>query len=314
MAEAAASGRMHHAWLIAGPKGIGKATLAYRFARQLLGDAKLDPDHPVARRIAAGAHADLFTLQRTVNPTSKKLRSEIVVDDVRAAGEFLRLTPAEGGWRVVVVDRAEDLNRNAANALLKLLEEPPSRAVLLLACSSAGRLPPTIRSRCRRLILRPLPDATMVKLLARMLPDLSEDERLRLTTLAEGSPGRAVALADQAGIALAALVDEVMAELPDLRPERAHEVADRLGRTDQAFSTFMDLLRAALGAAVREAAKGRADPEQARIAALCPLAVWGDVWHALTRLQGDTEAFALDKREAILQSLALLTEPVPSVS
>ncbi|HEY5301284.1 MAG TPA: DNA polymerase III subunit delta', partial [Acetobacteraceae bacterium] len=285
--------RMHHAWMITGPEGVGKATLAFRFARRLLAGASaggtlaLDPAHPVARRIAAGGHADLFTLRRTIGADGKKLRNEIGVDDVRAVSAFLRLTPAEGGWRVVIVDRADELNRNAANALLKILEEPPPRALLLLVCASPGRLPITLRSRCRRLALRPLSDADMARLLALDLPEVAEDERARLIALAEGSPGRALLLRDAHGLALAGLVDQVLAALPDL-PGAGWEVADRLGRADGGFSTFMDLLRAAIAAAVRAAARGQADPEQARLAGLHPLDAWADVWHALTRLQDET--------------------------
>ena len=117
--EAIRAGRVHHAWLITGPEGIGKATLAYRFARHLLAPPGTDPDapdSPVFRRVAAATHADLLTVERAWDDKRKRLRAEIVVDDVRAVADFLRLTPAEGGWRVVVVDGAEHLNRNAANA------------------------------------------------------------------------------------------------------------------------------------------------------------------------------------------------------
>ena len=306
--------RMHHAWMITGPEGVGKATLAFRFARRLLVGASagdtlaLDPAHPVARRVAAGAHADLFTLQRTVGSDNKRLRNEIGVDDVRAVSAFLRLTPAEGGWRVVVVDRADELNRNAANALLKILEEPPARALLLLVCASPGRLPITLRSRCRRLALRPLADADMARLLAAYLPDLAEEERTRLAALAEGSPGRALLLRDAQGLALAGLVDQVLAALPEV-PNAGWDVADRLGRADGGFSTFMDLLRAGIAAAVRAAARGQADPEQARLAALHPLDAWAELWQALTHLQDETERFALDRRQAVLSGLRLLREP-----
>lgn len=305
-------GRMHHAWLIIGPEGVGKATLAFRFARRLLAGPsetlELPPEHPIFRRVAAGAHADLFTLRRTVGSDGKKLRAEIGVDDVRAANAFLRLTPAEGGWRVVIVDRADELNRNAANALLKILEEPPARALLLLVAASPGRLPVTLRSRCRRLPLHPLSEEDMGRLLAAYLPKMPEKERARLAALAEGSPGRALLLRDAEGVALAELVDEVLAGLPDL-PDGGWGVADRLGRGEAAFSTFMDLLRAAIAAAVRAAARGRADPDQARLAALHPLDAWAGVWHALTELQHETERFALDRRQAVLSSLRLLREP-----
>ncbi|HEX5326438.1 MAG TPA: DNA polymerase III subunit delta' [Acetobacteraceae bacterium] len=317
--DALRSGRMHHAWLITGPEGVGKATLAYCFARRLLAGIgageglALDPSHPVFRRVSAGSHADLHTLECTINPQTKRLRSEIAIDDVRAAADFLRRTPAEGGWRVVVVDRADELNRNAANGLLKLLEEPPPRAILLLVCAAPGRLPGTVRSRCRRLRLAALSDPVMDELLAGYLPDLPADARGRLITLADGSPGRALLLAQEDAIALSALVDELLSELPDLAPMRGHAIADKLGRGDGGFTTFMDLLRAALADAVRAAARGHADPEQARLVALRPLDAWGDVWHALTRLQDDTERFALDKRHAILSGVALLTAPAQSV-
>jgi DNA polymerase III subunit delta' len=316
LVEALRGGRMHHAWLITGSEGVGKATLAYRFARRLLAGVPdddslaLDPNHPVFRRVKAGSHADLLTVERGFDEKRKRLRTVIAAEDVRRITGFMSLTPAEGGWRVAIVDGAEEMNAASANALLKILEEPPPRAVLLLVCSAPGRLLPTIRSRCRRLRLSALPDAAMDTLLARYLPDLNADERGRLITLAEGSPGRALTLAEEEGLALAALVNEVLAALPDLPSTAGHDVADKLGRGDTAFSTFMDLLRSALASAVREAARGRADPEQARLATLRPLDDWGDVWQALTRLQHETEWFALDRRQAILSALALLTEPV----
>ena len=312
LAEAMRSGRMHHAWLLTGPQGVGKATLAFRFARRLFAGAPagaslaVDERDKIFRRVAAGSHADLLTVEREWDAKKKKLRGEIVVDDVRRIAEFLHLTPAEGGWRVVVLDGAEDLNRSAANALLKVLEEPPPRAVLLLVCSAAGRLLPTIRSRCRRLRLPALGEEAMSELLARYLPETAEEERGRLATMAEGSIGRALALAEGGGVAVADLVGEVLDALPDVSAARAHEVADVLGRDEEAFSTFMELLRAGVAASVREVARGRADPDQARLVGTRPLAAWVDVWHALSHLQYETEAFHLDKRQAILAGCALL--------
>ncbi len=317
LAEAMRSARMHHAWLITGPEGIGKATLAFRFARRLFAGAPegaslaLDEGSPVFRRVAAGAHADLRTLAAAWDEKRRRQRTEIVIEDVRKVIDFLRLTPAEGGWRVVMVDGAEALNRNAANALLKVLEEPPARAILLLTCAAPGRLPSTIRSRCRRLRLAALADPAMEALLARYLPDLDPDARARLVTLAEGSPGRALLLAAEEGLALSELVDQVLAALPALPVSRAHAVADALVRSDGGFSTFMDLLRAAISAALRDVLRGRADPEQERLVSMLSLEAWGETWHALTRLQDETERFSLDKRQAIVAGLGLLRPPGP---
>jgi DNA polymerase III subunit delta' len=310
--EALRGGRMHHAWLMTGSEGIGKATLAFRFARCLLAGPPfsdhlaLDPSHPVFRRVAAGTHADLLTVERAWDEKRRRARSEIVVDDVRAVADFLRLTPAEGGWRVVVVDGAESLNRNAANALLKILEEPPERAALLLVCAAPGRLLPTIRSRCRLLRLSALAEEPMRELLGAYLPEFSETDHARLAALVEGSPGRALTLAAEEGLKIAALVDEVIRGLPEFPLARAYDIADTLGRSEVGFSTFMDLLRAAISRALRAAARGHRETEDQRLAGLRPLDDWGDVWHALTRLQDETEHFNLDKRQAIVSGIALL--------
>jgi len=310
------STRMHHAWLITGPEGIGKATLAYRFARRLLAgrpteaSLALDPNHPTFRRVGAGAHADLLVIERTISPTTKRMRTQIAIEDVRRVGPFLSLTPAEGGWRVVIIDGAEDLNTASGNALLKTLEEPPSRAIILLTCAAPGRLPATIRSRCRRLRLDALDDDTMRALLALYLPDLPSDDRDRLVTLAEGSIGRALAMAEDEGLKIAALVDQVLAAIPDLPPTKAYDIADALGRSDTGFATFMDLLTAGIAAAVRETARGRADPDQERLASLRPLPEWADIWQSLSHLRDETERFALEKRQALVAGLGMLTQPV----
>jgi DNA polymerase-3 subunit delta' len=311
--EAFRTGRMHHAWLITGPEGVGKATFAYRFARRLLAgrpageSLALDPADPVFRRVAAGSHADLLTVERMLNEKTKRMKTQIAVEDVRKINGFMSLTPAEGGWRVVVVDGAEDMNQASANALLKILEEPPPRAILLLVCASPGRLLPTIRSRCRRLRLTPLADETMGVLLGQYLPGLDADERGRLITLAEGSPGRAIMLAEDEGLKIAMLVDKLLADLPGVPVSRGYEIADVLGRSETGFSTFMDLVRAGVAAAVRESVRGRADPEQERLVGLRPLGAWGELWQGLTKLQDETERFALDKRQAIVAGIGMLS-------
>lgn len=312
LAEAMRSGRMHHAWLIAGPEGIGKATLAYRFARRLLAggtpgnDLALPENHPTFRRVAAASHADLLTVEREWDEKRKRMRAGIVVETARRIPPFMQLTPAEGGWRVVVIDGAEQLNNSSANALLKILEEPPPRAVLLLVCSAVGAMLPTIRSRCRRLDLSPLPENTVATLLRRYAPELPEADAERIAMLADGSIGRALDLAGRGAIGYAALVDEVLANVGALDVARAHAVADALGKDEDAFATFMELLAAGIAAAVREAARGRADPDQARLIGDRPLSAWVDLWHALRRLQDETEGAYLDKRQAVVSGLRML--------
>ncbi len=261
--HAAISGRLHHGWLLAGPPGIGKATLAFRFARWLLAGGQRRRISPcrkarrVFRRVAAATHPDLFTVERRINAKTEKLQSEIVIATIQEASAFMRLTPAEGGWRVVVIDGAEDMNPNAANALLKLLEEPPPRAILLLATAAPGRLLPTIRSRCRMLPMAPLPEADDARPAGRTTRrSWSCAARERLVELAEGSIGTALTLAAEDGIALAELVDEALdGPVP---PARAQAIADTVARTvDGAdkFETFFSLLRARLAARTRAAAR-----------------------------------------------------------
>jgi len=315
LVEAALSGRLHHAWLMAGPAGIGKETLAWRFARWLLAGMPeapkgkpplyLDPAHPVFRRVAAESHADLLTIDSDTLRGERK-RNDINVDAARLIPGFMNKTAAEGGWRVVVVDGVETMNLQAQNAILKVLEEPPARAILLLVSSAPARLLPTIRSRCRRLDLFPLGDAEMQALLARLLPDAPAADRAKLAEMAEGSPGRAMQLAEGDGLELQALVEDCLANLKRPDPTRFHAVADRClaDRGGDAFVTFMALLRGRIAGALRQAARGEAAP--AWIAAH-PLAAWPALWDRLGRLVDETERLNMDRKQAVLTGLSWLS-------
>lgn len=313
---AARAGRLHHAWLLAGPPGIGKATLAYRFARWLLAGLPpgaaghpplhVPPGHPAFRRVAAGAHADMITLEPNRGDRGRK--ELLRVEDAREANRFLAHTAAEGGWRVVLIDEADRADSAAfQNILLKTLEEPPPRTVLLLVTAQPDRLLPTIRSRCRRLDLFPLDAAGMQALLAGALPDMPAAERAALAGIAEGSPGQALALAEGEGLAMQAEVDRALAVLPAMDGRVLHAIAEAVagrGRELDAFVTFMALLRRALTGAVRSAARGAGDVPG--WVAARPLADWAAIWDRLGRLAEETERLNLDRRQAVLTGLAWL--------
>src|SRR5438045_385921 len=214
-------------------RAIAKASIAPCWRPSQSGSAlAISPESGVCRRVAAGGHADLLTVERAYDPRRRRLRGEIVVGDTREVATFLRLTPAEGGWRVVVVDGADEMNRNAANALLKILEEPPRRALLLLVAHSPGKLLPTIRSRCRRFPLAPLPPTIVRELLHRHRPELDAETAATVTTLAEGSIGRALDLAAAEGVALYRAALALLSRDAGVDPAAWHPFADRLARPE----------------------------------------------------------------------------------
>ena len=275
-------------------------------------DAKgltIDPESGTFRRVASGGHADLLTVERAYDPRRRRLRSEIVVENTREIGAFLRLTPAEGGWRVVIVDGADEMNRNAANALLKILEEPPRRALLLLVAHSPGRLLPTIRSRCRRFPLAPLASDIVGALLARYRPDLPEEEALALTALAGGSIGRALDLAAAGGVELYESVLALLARDQGLDPAALHAFADRLarGESEEAYRAVEELVAQLLARVAGAAARGTAGAELARESPVlqrlgnrAPAARWAELRDEIGRLFARTDALNLDKKQTIL--------------
>ncbi|WP_205481692.1 DNA polymerase III subunit delta' [Sphingomonas arenae] len=214
---ARASGALHHAWLLAGPRGVGKALFADMASLRLLAEAAGPPveapgietpdDHPIARLIAAGSHPDFRRLERETNDKGDLKRS-IAIRQVRELGGLFSVAPSMSPWRAVVIDSIDDLEGPAANALLKMLEEPPANCIFFLVSHAPGRLLPTIRSRCRRLDLGPLDDAAMTSALQEALPDATESDRIRLASLAGGSVGKALAYAE---LDLAPLENEAMA-------------------------------------------------------------------------------------------------------
>ncbi|TAL02631.1 MAG: DNA polymerase III subunit delta' [Rhodospirillaceae bacterium] len=328
-------GRLAHAWLIGGARGIGKATLAYRMARYALtqrdGAKELDMfgapppvpnlsmsgEDPVFRRVAALGHGDFRAIERGWSDAKQtKRRASILVEDVREIGGFLSMTPSEGGWRVVIIDAADEMNSNAANAVLKVLEEPPRRALLFLIAHNPDRLLPTIRSRCRRVDLRPLTDAQVAALLNRYQPSLAPADVSALAQLADGSIGRALELAEEGGVELFRELMSLMGDLPRLNITRLHALADKAAR-GEAFRTLADLLswwlarmvalgeRDALGSVAEIADGERALVSRLRAAA--PAGAWAETWTAINQLTARTDGLNLDRKRSLM-SMAMRIE------
>jgi DNA polymerase-3 subunit delta' len=311
------AGRLPHAILLSGPRGIGKATLAFRLARFLLAAPSgekglaIDPESGVFRRVASGGHADLLTVERTYDPRRRRLRSDIVVEDTRAIAGFFRLTAAEEGWRVVIIDGAEEMNRNAANALLKILEEPPRRGLLLLVSHSPGRLLPTIRSRCRHFPLAALAPPLVLQLLGQHRPELTRSDAEALARLAEGSIGRAIELADTGGLALYQSLLGILAQAPRIEVAELYAFADKLARPDaeEAYRASQELLSQFLARMIARTVAGPSGPDELigkegevmeHLAACADPVRWADLRDRIGRDFANTDQLNLDRKQAIL--------------
>lgn len=328
--DAWTSGRVHHAWLITGKRGIGKATLAYRIARFVLAGGgesglfggpdtlALPEDHPVFHRIAHGAHGDLRVIERQWDDKRKKLRGEIVVGDARDVGGFLSMTSAEGGWRVVLIDAVDEMNRNAANAVLKVLEEPPKNSLLLLLAHNPARLLPTIRSRCRRLALRPLGDDTVADLVRRYRPETAAEDAIGLARLGEGSVGRALELAGEGGLQHYHGLIALLRGLPRLDVPDLHDFTDKAARSDDAFRTTSELLLWWLARTISAGGHGGAPVEVVpgenglfrTVLAAAPLDRWVEVWEKISRLLERADAVNLDKKHVLLNAFLAIERTV----
>jgi len=296
-------GRLHHAWLLTGPEGVGKATFAYRAARRLLG-ARLepafgllgaDPNDAVFRQVAGRAHPDLLTVER--NGPDGKPRRSIPVEDARELPEFFAKSPGRAAYRVAIIDSADELTPNAANAVLKTLEEPPVRGVLFLISHRPGALLPTIRSRCRRLAFAPPPTEAA----AAWLTDaagVTPEAALALLKIARGAPGRAWRLAESHALEIDIVARRLVERLPAVDHAEALGLADGFRGPEGAERFALALDR--IGAALHERAAAAAIDGRGTLGA------WAEAWSMVGDLAGETDAINLDRADALFTALGRL--------
>jgi DNA polymerase-3 subunit delta' len=311
--EAFQNDRLHHAWLIGGLRGIGKATLAYRFARFLLANPPgtgegaislaIGPNHPVSRQVAALSHPNLVALRRLHAPDKKAASTTIPVDAVRRAMSLFESTAADGGYRICIVDSAEDLTGSSANALLKLIEEPPSRSLFLIVAHAPQSVLATVRSRCRRLILKPLSNDDVRKALhslGTMEPDSNGEAFERAVSLAEGSVARAIEMLDPERVAVVAEVTSVLAGFERLDWKRVLALAEKLARrdSDELYAIALDTVVCWASDQIHS----RASEGPSRLAGLA------EVCEKISRAALDADAYNLDRRPVIISMMGDLAE------
>jgi DNA polymerase-3 subunit delta' len=304
--DAMARGRLHHAWLLTGPEGVGKAAFAYRAARRLFGarpDPRLgllgsSPEDPVSRQIASRSHPDLMVLER--QGEDGKARKFIPVDDARKLPEFFSKAPASAPYRVAIIDAVDDMNINAANALLKTLEEPPSRGVLFLVSHAPGGLIATIRSRCRRLAF-PAWSEERVQAFVQARTGTPADKALTLAHMARGAPGRAVAMAEEGALDAQAVAREILRQLPATDDAALLAVADsfRGAEGQKRFEMLFDRLQDEVMVMAAKAAEAGTSAMVDR---------WARAWETLQALPRDVEAVNLDRADAFFTAIGRLRQ------
>ncbi|WP_421791597.1 DNA polymerase III subunit delta' [Hyphobacterium sp.] len=290
--QARQSQRMHHAWMITGPKGVGKASLAYKAAVSLLGETR--GLEAAARKVRAKSHPNLLTINRPWDEKRKRWRAEITIDEVRRVPDFFSRSAGEPGWRIAIIDSMDEFNRNAANGLLKTLEEPPERGLLFLVTHSPGRLLPTIRSRCRHLELRaPEVEETADWLVRRQGIDSGKANSVSM--LAKGAPGRALAFLHSGALDLEQDVRNLLDRLPNWDQKSSRRLAARVsarGAEGLRPQFFASLSRNAARLAKERAIEG------------LPPDAWLTARLEIEKLAGETQGLYLDTKQAALSALA----------
>lgn len=327
-------GTLPHALIFAGPMGIGKATMAFRFARFLLkhgsadtdqgglfGDAPPAPenmaipvDDPVFRKVASGGHPDLRYMERPVNDKTGEKKTVLDVDTIRTIPPFLRMKSSDGGWRIVIVDEADLMNKNAQNAILKILEEPPPQSMLILICDRLGAMIPTIRSRCRTIHFSPLNENAMSVLIKRAAPNATSGETALLALLSDGSMGRALTLHEEGGANTLGIILGFLENWPTWDWAKIHPMAENLGRGDEkAYAGFASIMEWVCAEILRAMAMpGRKLPEILNVDAVralqnhYSLEEWTEICEKLREHFITINISNLDKRQGVIGAFAII--------
>ena len=313
LTQAYKSERMHHAWLLSGPRGIGKASLAFCFAKHILShpDQASAPEtysanditEKVDRQIAQGGHPELLHLTRPWDAKTKKFKTQLSVEEVRRTQSFYGMTAGAGGWRITIVDSADDMNANAANALLKILEEPPKRSVFFVLTHAAGGLLPTIRSRCQLLPMKPLSDESVIGVMNQLKIQVSDADKQSACRLSDGSVRRAILLIQSDVMKDYASFEKLMNTQSlgtGAEWSVVHKIADSISRKgrEQEYELFLDLLMGWVGQ------QARTNPK----ATLTQLSRWAEVWEKTSQSVSLAQEFNLDKKQLILSLFENLFE------
>lgn len=335
--------KIHHAWMITGPNGIGKATLAYKMARFLLNNPPEDDQGPglfgdVLEKIEltsietdlesqsnhlinAGSNPDLMVIERTEDPKTGKMRNNILVDDVRKINEFFHKTSSEGGWRVAIVDTADEMNRNAANAILKILEEPPKNSILIILAHAPGRLLPTIKSRCRMLPLKPLKSQTVKEILLKNYPDKEENIIDGYVALSNGSPGYAISLIEHQGLKVYREILGLLSTMPNINVPLMHDFAAAITtkKSGDTFLLFSEMLSQFISRMVRHVSYLNTDHTHnikealteefnlmEELGAIIPLDQWASLWEKISEKMKVTDQLNMDRKQTVIDILNMI--------
>lgn len=335
--------KIHHAWMITGPKGIGKATLAYKMARFLLNNPPEDDQGPglfgdVLEKAAltsletdlesqanhlvnAGSNPDLMITERTEDPKTGKMRSNILVDDVRKINQFFHKTSSDGGWRVAIVDTADEMNRNAANAILKILEEPPKNSILIILAHAPGRLLPTIKSRCRMLPLKPLKSQTVKEILQKNYPDKEENIIDGYVALSNCSPGYAISLIEHQGLKVYREILGLLSTMPNINVPLMHDFAGAITtkKSGDTFLLFSEMLSQFISRMVRHVSylntghthniKEALTEEfklMEELGEIIPLDQWAGLWEKISEKMKVTDQLNMDRKQTVIDILNMI--------